>query len=187
VIFRVIQLLWLLLMVYWIAGATRSKPTRRTEWRAWSWIRLALTVFIFASLFSPAARIGWLAQRFVPQTFALAVTGLILTALGIGLAAWARYTLGRNWSAAVALKQSHELVSTGPYARIRHPIYSGVLLGLVGTALAIGEWRALLAVVVLAASWLVKARKEEALLAEEFGEAFAVHRSRTGMFLPRLR
>jgi protein-S-isoprenylcysteine O-methyltransferase Ste14 len=104
----------------------------------------------------------------------------------VGLAAWARYVLGRNWSASITLKESHELIRTGPYSRIRHPIYSGVILGLLGTALAIGERGALVAVGVLFASYFIKARSEESLLAREFGPAFQDHLSRTGMFLPRL-
>lgn len=174
-------------MAYWFVGALSAKPAKRTEGRASPLLRTSLTIFTFAFLFSPALRGGWLARRFVPQNPALAILGAILTALGVGLAAWARFALGRNWSAAVTLKHSHELIRAGPYARIRHPIYSGVVLGLFGTALVIGEWRALVALAVLFASWLIKARKEEALLASEFGPAFQEHRCQTGMFLPRFR
>ncbi len=153
----------------------------------WPVLRTGLTIFVFVFLFSPRVRVGWLGQRFVPPSRLVADIGVALTALGIGLAMWARYVLGRNWSAAVELKHSHELIRAGPYARIRHPIYSGVILALFGTALVVGEWRGLLAVTVLALSWFVKARKEEALLSAEFGPAFEEHRSRTGMFLPHFR
>ena len=181
-----IQSLWLALLAYWLISALQIKRAKQIERPASRFLRMALTVFVFAFLFSPSARINWLGKRFIPQSEAIAVIGAIITALGVALAIWARSTLGKNWSAAVTLKESHELIRSGPYARIRHPIYSGVILGLLGTALAIGEWRALIAVAVLFASYFIKSRKEEALLAREFGPAFQDHRSRTGMFFPRL-
>jgi protein-S-isoprenylcysteine O-methyltransferase Ste14 len=181
-----IQFLWLALLAYWLISAVRVKPAVQIEGPASRLLRVTLTIFIFAFLFGPWTRIGWLGRRFVPASEGLASIGLAVTALGVGLAAWARYTLGGNWSAAITLKAAHELICAGPYSRIRHPIYSGILLGLLGTALAIGEWRALLAVALLFLSYLSKAHKEEALLAREFGPAFSAHRSRTGMFLPRL-
>jgi protein-S-isoprenylcysteine O-methyltransferase Ste14 len=187
VILRAVQLLWSLLLAYWMFAAWKAKPARQRESAVASLLRTALTVFVFVFLFSPIAQNTWLARRFLPRSQVLSVLGLALTAVGIGLAIWARYVLGRNWSAAITLKHSHELIRTGPYTRIRHPIYSGVILALIGTALVIGEWRALVAVVVLFVSWLAKARKEESLLAREFGAAFEEHRLHTGMFLPRLR
>jgi protein-S-isoprenylcysteine O-methyltransferase Ste14 len=182
----VIQSLWLALLAYWLISALRIKRAKQIEGSASRYLRMSLTVLVFVFLFSPSARIGWLGKRFVPRSEAIAVIGAVVTALGVGLAVWARRTLGQNWSAAVTLKESHELIRSGPYARIRHPIYSGVILGLLGTALAIGEWRALVGAAVLFASYFIKSRKEENLLAHEFGPAFQEHRSRTGMFLPRL-
>lgn len=186
-ILRAIQLLWIGLLLYWLIAALNFEPAQRTEERRWALLRAALTIFVFVFMFSPALRTGWLGKRFVTGSVLVSSIGLVTTAAGVGLAVWARWVLGRNWSAAVSLKQSHVLIRSGPYARIRHPIYSGVVLGLVGTALAIGEWRALVAVSSLFLSWLLKSRKEEALLASAFGPAFIEHRSQTGMFLPRFR
>jgi len=185
VILPAVKFLWLVLLAYWLFGALKAKPARQRESTAASLLRTALTVSVFLFLFSPVARAGWFGARFIPRSGATSLSGLVLTAAGVALAIWSRYVLGQNWSAAVTLKHSHELIRKGPYARIRHPIYSGVILGLIGTALVIGEWRALLAVAALSLSWLVKARKEEKLLAREFGEAFEEHRAHTGMFWPR--
>jgi protein-S-isoprenylcysteine O-methyltransferase Ste14 len=181
-----IQFLWLALLLFWLVTGVRIKPAKQMERGGSRLTRMALTIFVFVFLLSHWGRIGWLAERFVPHSEAIAMLGALLTALGVGLAGWARYRLGTNWSSAVALKKGHELICAGPYARIRHPIYSGVLLGLLGTALAIGEWRGLVAFGVVFTSYFIKARKEEALLAREFGPAFDNHSSRTGMFLPRL-
>ncbi|MGD0964331.1 MAG: isoprenylcysteine carboxylmethyltransferase family protein [Candidatus Acidiferrales bacterium] len=185
VIRYIIQGLWLALLAYWLIGALRIKPAKQIEAPASRFSRMTLTILVFAFLLSPRGRFGWLGERFIPRSELAAVSGAIATAMGVGLAAWARYALGSNWSAAITLKESHELIRGGPYARIRHPIYSGVLLGLLGTALAMGEWRALVAVAVMFASYLAKAHREDSVLACEFGAAFQEHLRRTGTFLPR--
>jgi protein-S-isoprenylcysteine O-methyltransferase Ste14 len=108
-----------------------------------------------------------------------------LTAAGVGVAIWARWHLGANWSGVVTLKEGHELIRTGPYRSIRHPIYTGILLAILGTALAIGEVRGLVALAIAWGSFYFKARREESFLAQEFGPRFAEHQQHTGMFLPR--
>ena len=112
--------------------------------------------------------------------------GVLLTATGIAVAFWARWHLGTNWSGVITLKEGHELIRTGPYSSIRHPIYTGILLALLGTAITFGEVRALLAVAIAWLSFYVKARREESFLSQEFGPGFAEHKQHTGMFLPRL-
>jgi protein-S-isoprenylcysteine O-methyltransferase Ste14 len=98
---------------------------------------------------------------------------------------WARYCLGDNWSAAVSIREDHELVRRGPYRAMRHPIYSGILLGMLGTVIVVGEVRGILGLVIVYAGFYGKARKEDAWLTREFGEKFASHVKHTGMFLPR--
>jgi protein-S-isoprenylcysteine O-methyltransferase Ste14 len=112
--------------------------------------------------------------------------GVALTCAGVGLAIWARRTLGRNWSDKVVLKVGHELIRSGPYGYLRHPIYSGVLLAVAGSALTIGEWRCVAAFALLGTNYYIKATREEKILAANFGEAFAEHKRRTGFFLPGL-
>jgi len=111
--------------------------------------------------------------------------GALATAAGVAFAIWARRHIGRNWSGQITIRQEHELIRTGPYARIRHPSYTGLLLALAGTAIAIGEYRAIVAFAVIAIGFVVKAKREESLLTKEFGQAFDEHRQQTGFFLPR--
>ena len=103
----------------------------------------------------------------------------------MAIAFWARWHLGANWSGVVTLKEGHELIRTGPYRNIRHPIYTGILLALFGTVVATGEVRGLLAVAIAWLSFYWKARREESFLSLEFGEKFAAHAKQTGMFLPK--
>ena len=98
-----------------------------------------------------------------------------------------RGQISRRRLAMPRLKLDHQLIQTGPYALIRHPIYSGIMLALLGTALYLGQYRALLGLALFVAGLWWKARREEALLVTQFGDDYQRHRRRTGMFLPRLR
>jgi len=141
----------------------------------------------YALLFSERARIDGLGDSLVPRSSASAILGVVLTWLGIALAIWARYHLGQYWSARVTIKEDHQLIRSGPYAQLRHPIYSGILLATIGTALTIGEWGCLLGIVLVLTGFSLKAMKEENMLAEQFGGAFEEHRKHTGFLIPRFR
>ena len=94
--------------------------------------------------------------------------------------------LGRNWSATVTVKQDHELIRTGPYTSVRHPIYTGVLFGFIGTALAVGQWRGVLAVAIVFVAFWRKLRIEERWMNETFGEQYRQYRARTRALIPFL-
>ena len=180
-----IDALWLLFGVFWLASATRLlKSPAAVIWlqRFGYVLPLALGFYLLSQ---PQAHYGWLGNRIVPPGPLAAWIGVLLTGAGIGVAFWARWHLGTNWSGVVTLKEGHELVRTGPYRSIRHPIYTGILLALFGTAVNFGEVRALLAVAIAWLSFYIKARREESFLSQEFGPGFAEHKSHTGMFLPR--
>jgi protein-S-isoprenylcysteine O-methyltransferase Ste14 len=113
-------------------------------------------------------------------------TGVLLTAAGVAIAFWARWHLGANWSGVVTLKEGHELIRSGPYRAIRHPIYTGILLALLGTVVTAGEAHGLLAFAIAWISFYAKARREESYLTQEFGEKFGAHAKQTGMFLPKI-
>ncbi len=137
-------------------------------------------------LFSDDAEIGILGQRIFPRTYALGVAGVALTWAGITLALWARWHLGQYWSARITLKEDHQLIRTGPYKYFRNPIYSGLILASIGGALAIDRWRCLVGVILITLGYWIKARKEEAMLSVQFGEAFQEHCRHTGFLFPKL-
>ena len=180
----VIGVLWSLWGVYWVISAIGRAPARRRESPLSRMAHVAVTGTAFYLLAS--GRWPALSARFLPRNPVFDWLGVLLTFAGVAVSVWARQALGRNWSADVTIRQDHTLVRSGPYASVRHPIYTGILLSLLGTAIAIGEWRALVALGVVAVGFTFKARKEERFLAEEFGPVFEEHRKRTGFLLPRL-
>ena len=177
---------WSVLGLYWLGSALRTKKTAIDEHPGLRLFRLWILCITLMLVLTDRFRIGPLAGRFVPNSEWVAWFGVTLTGVGVGLAIWARWNLGRNWSDKVVLKVDHELIRSGPYAYLRHPIYTGVLLAIAGTALAIGEWRGVLALVVMSTNYFVKARREERVLAGQFGEEFKEYRKHAGFLLPRL-
>jgi protein-S-isoprenylcysteine O-methyltransferase Ste14 len=178
---------WIFFGAYWAAGALKTRRTVSQESLASRCGFLFLEVFGFVLLFSELAGIGVLSRLVVHRTYALAVAGVALTWIGLALALWARWHLGQYWSASVTLKENHKLIRTGPYAHLRHPIYSGIDLAAVGGALAIDKWRCVAGVSLIVLGHWMKARKEEALLAAQFGEAFKEHCRHTGFLFPKFK
>jgi protein-S-isoprenylcysteine O-methyltransferase Ste14 len=176
---------WLIFGIYWFLSGIRTKAAKTRELSAWRFLRLFILAATFSLLFGKWTRIGFLGWRFVPVKPFIFETGLVLALAGISLALWARLHLGKNWSDKVILKVDHELIRSGPYAYFRHPIYSGVLLGILGTGLVVGEWRCVLAFCILLANYSIKAKREDHILAAQFGDAFQEHKRQAGFLLPR--
>lgn len=181
---KCIEYLWLLFAVVWLISALKRKPTKQRESVAQRLTYLLPIFLTWLILNGSVLGTGWLPLHFLPYAYGVAWSGVLLTALGIAFAFWARFHLGTNWSGVVTIKENHELIRTGPYRRIRHPIYSGILLAVAGTAVAMNQLRALLALAIIWISFYIKARREESLLASEFGAKFHEHRQHTGMFFP---
>jgi len=178
--------LWTLLAAVWLLMWFTSKQAKKLETpleRLQHVIPMGIGLWL---MFGKAKDWGWLNRRLLPQVPAVWMTGLVITALGIGIAIYARLSLGSNWSGKVTLKAGHELIRNGLYSRIRHPIYSGILAAMFGTALVRGHLRGWIGSGIVLASFYVKARREERFLQQEFGEAFDSHMRQTGMFLPKL-
>jgi protein-S-isoprenylcysteine O-methyltransferase Ste14 len=177
---------WIVFLVYWFISAQKLKSIKKREPWNERIVYMAFMVASYVLMFNDALSVGWLGRRFVPVSPELGAAGAAITFAGIGLAIWARWHLGQNWSATVTVKEGHELIRSGPYGRIRHPIYTGMLVAFAGTALALGEYRGLLALGITIVGFFAKARKEERYLVQEFGPRFEEHIRKTGMFLPKV-
>jgi len=177
--------LWSTLLVVWLVLWVRMKRAKKLE-TPWEMLEHALPVVLgFWLLFGSLENWGWLDYRPLPDVPATWLIGLALTAFGVALSIWARLTLGANWSGVVTLKKDHELIRRGLYRSIRHPIYTGNLVAMIGTALVKGHLRGWLGFAVILATFYFKARREERFLRQEFGPGFEEHMRNTGMFLPK--
>ncbi|HEX7342257.1 MAG TPA: isoprenylcysteine carboxylmethyltransferase family protein [Rhodanobacteraceae bacterium] len=182
----IVGVIWLVWGAYWFVSARGVKAAARTDGygAAWLMYRAPLVIGFLLLFISHSRWLPWLWQRWLPVDLGWSVLGLVLVLAGLAFATWARVTLGRNWSATVQLKQDHELIVVGPYRLARHPIYTGMLLGVLGTAVTIGEWRGLLALVFVAVSLWIKLRHEEAWMRECFGETYVAYQRRVKALIP---
>lgn len=183
---------WLMFAVVWTVGAFGAKQSRRPIPQGKQWAFVALVAIGGGLIVSRLP--GWtnaggptsIAVRIWPFDSGVAVAAIILSYLGLAVAVWARACLGRNWSAIPELKQGHELVTRGPYAFVRHPIYTGLLLMFAGIAVQWATVAGFLLLFVVVVGVHLKLTREETLLASEFPDQWPAYRARTKRVVPLL-
>ncbi len=177
---------WILFYVYWQIKAIHTKTTQRLEPVASRILRVCIFAIAIVLLVTTRIPRPWLYLQLWPVGLLPFWLGAGVTIAGLLLAVWARVYLGRNWSRSVTIKQDHELITTGPYAVVRHPIYTGILAGLLGTAIALSEVRGFIALVLFFIAFWIKLRMEEQWMRSQFGEAYATYAHRTAGLVPYL-
>jgi len=177
---------WLVWLIIWFVFARNVKATVRRQAALPRLLDLALLLCAGALLWPEAIVIPALAQHFLPgaEWPYWAALGAVLLLVGLLFSVWARVYLGRNWSGVVTVKADHELVTRGPYGLVRHPIYSGLTLGFLGTALAIEQWRGVLAVVLALIAFIQRIIVEERFMREQFGAAYDAYAERVRALVP---
>jgi protein-S-isoprenylcysteine O-methyltransferase Ste14 len=162
------------------------KVTARRQAKLPRVMNLTLIYGAAVLLAGPFVSVAWLSDRVIPVTLwrEYCAVGAGLTLLGVLLMIWARIHLGRNWSSVAAVKVDHELVTDGPYRWMRHPIYSGLLLAFIGTALATGQWRGVLAVALALVAFLKRIVIEDRFMREEFGAVYVSYAQRVRALVP---
>ena len=176
--------MWLSWTAYWLAAARDVKATAWREpfvSRLLHIVPLALAVVLLVPSRSPVAALG---KRFLSVGTSPFWLGAVLTLSGLLFTVWARVHLGTNWSGTVQVKQDHELVTSGPYRFVRHPIYSGLLVAFIGSGLARAEWRGVLAAVLVFWALWRKLRVEEQRMRAQFGTAYEKYAARTAALIP---
>ena len=174
---------WIVAGIIWLAMAFTTKRAMRRQPPVSRLLQIGVLVAAFY-LLSRASRSGALAGRFLPVSADVAYLGFALTLAGILFAVWARFFLGSNWSGTPMIKQGHELIRSGPYAIVRHPIYTGFLLAILGTVIYIGEMRGLVAFALAITGLKWKSLTEESLMQEQFGTQYADYKRHVKALVP---
>jgi protein-S-isoprenylcysteine O-methyltransferase Ste14 len=180
---KIINGCWILFAVIWMVAALWTKQSvyqqRRALWR----YSLPLIVGVYL-IFKGSRFSDPLGLRVIPSADAIAWTGVVLCIGGLAFCVWARFTLGRNWSGVVTFKGGHELITRGPYAIVRHPIYTGILIMLVGTIIVLGRVAGIIGLPLVFWSFWIKLRYEEQLMLEKFPDQYAAYQQRTRRIIP---
>ncbi|MBV8159595.1 MAG: isoprenylcysteine carboxylmethyltransferase family protein [Acidimicrobiia bacterium] len=179
VVATIILIGWGVFWISWLAAAVGVKRGR-IRWGRQAGIRVVLVLVVLVLV---------RAKPFKGQTITtdpwLESIGLTVFVSGLAVAVWARLSLGRNWGSPMSEKVDAELVTTGPYRSVRHPIYSGIILALVGTAVAV-SWYWLTAVALAGTYFVFSAVMEERYLAARFPETYPAYKRTTRMLIPFL-
>ena len=174
-------LLWIAFQIYWSLAAANSAPTVRSETASSRAVHQKLMLLSLLLLFAPLPFLDW---RVLPAGAIWVLLGLALQLGSFWLAISARRALGRNWSGAITEKEDHELIRSGPYRFVRHPIYSAMLGMVAGTALVSGDAHALLGAVIMTGAYIRKIPLEEQNLAQVFGPRYEEYRRTTRGLIP---
>ncbi|MBN9346662.1 MAG: isoprenylcysteine carboxylmethyltransferase family protein [Devosia sp.] len=174
--------LWPAWALSWVVAArwaspVAARPRAQQEWGYWALVA-AGAVLMAANFWTGTGRMEWLPFGTTEQIlFVLAVAGL-------GVTWWARLHLGVLWSGRVTRKEHHRIIKTGPYAIVRHPIYAGISLALIATALLRPGWAGLVGAALIIASFVIKYRLEERFLMQELGPEYAHYRKEVAALVP---
>jgi protein-S-isoprenylcysteine O-methyltransferase Ste14 len=161
--------IWCAWALFWLVSAFGTKRTARRE--PYGPRLLYILIGVVGAVLIASRGLPWsplMNLRLWPRSWISYWTGLVVLLVGVAFAVWARVHLGRNWSGTVTVKEDHELIRTGPYRYVRHAIYTGLIAGLIGTAICSGTLRAALGVAIISAALFVKSRTEERFMRETF-------------------
>jgi protein-S-isoprenylcysteine O-methyltransferase Ste14 len=181
----IIAILWVVFWVYWLASAFTAKRSVLPKgfWRRQIALRVVIIAVVIILVKEDKARFVFLHDLMFAPNPALDYAGVVLTALGMAFALWARLTIGRNWGMPMSVREEPELVDSGPYRYVRHPIYSGILLALLGT-MPIADTFWIVVFVVCAVYFVYAALQEEKLMTRQFPEQYPEYRKHTKMLIP---
>jgi protein-S-isoprenylcysteine O-methyltransferase Ste14 len=174
----IIGLLWLAFWIVWVVSARSKKKVlerKKSEPHYWL-ILLVIVVTVFSQMFNFRPGVLWRGPL-------ASDIGIVLCFVGLAFAVWARFHLGRNWNKEPSIQENHELVTSGPYRFVRHPIYTGIILALVGSAVALGPiW--LIIFFVLTFVFVTRIRTEEGFMMRLFPDQYSEYKKRTKALIP---
>jgi len=183
-----LKVTWLFVLTYWVLSGLSTKKVKSQETFFKRLIQYWLPLIIAVLLLGPGEWYGhsWLRENYIEHTNMVGTIGLSISIFGAIIACTSRYTLGKNWSLSVQRKENHQLIHDGIYKIVRHPIYTGLLLLFIGNAIIVGDYRAIIAVLIVFVSLWLKLKKEEKLLIETFGIEYKEYKNQTKALIPYL-
>ena len=181
---QIISFCWILFSVIWLVAAFWTKQSVYQQ-RGRHLLRYTIPLLVGAYLIFKGRRLSDpLGSRVIPHVDAVAWVGVALCIAGLAFCVWARFTLGRNWSGVVTFKGGHELITEGPYAIERHPIYTGLLTMIVATVIVLGHVAGVIALPLVFWGLWIKLRFEEKLMLEKFPDEYAAYQQRVRRLIP---
>ena len=175
---------WCILFAYWFINAQKVKTAVQKQSRLSRYLYLFLFFSGWFIIYSPYCAIGILGYQLIPANTLTGITGGTICVGGVAFAIWARKTLGDNWSGDVTLKKEHELVQSGPYRFVRHPIYTGFEIGLLGVAITVGQLKGLVGLSLAFACHYYKTTMEEKIMYQQFGHKYAIYAKQVKRLVP---
>lgn len=176
--------MWLAIGLVWLIGAFTAKRVARRQTSASRLAQFLLGLVAYFIGFARPFAFPPLTDFISPGGATAGYAGVAIASLGIAYAIWARIQLGGNWSGTVTVKENHTLMTGGPYAFTRHPIYSGMLLGMIGTAITYRELRVWIALLLVFVMFSSKIHTEEQFMTEQFGQQYADYRRKVRALIP---
>jgi protein-S-isoprenylcysteine O-methyltransferase Ste14 len=173
---------WLIFVVIWFLSSFNTKAYAKRNFQSWS-VRFVIIVIILVLFDSPGSR-EYIVATAHAVPLGLQWLGVFFVVCGIGITIWARVYLGRNWGMPMSLKQDAELVTSGPYAYVRHPIYTGWMLAALGSTLVTIWWG--IPFIFFFIYFVYSAKAEEKIMLDEFGDKYADYMKRSNMLIPFL-
>jgi protein-S-isoprenylcysteine O-methyltransferase Ste14 len=177
---------WIGTLIVWVVSSFSNKRWVRRQGLQYRAVQIFLGVVAALAIWGGGPLKRLVGPQVIPHGAYTPGTALALTLTGLSFALWARFILGKNWSATVTLKEHHELIRTGPYAIVRHPIYSGFLLALVGAVLARGTVASIAGLILVMIVVRMKLQIEEEFLAEQFGSQYRIYCDRVRALVPSI-
>lgn len=181
-----LHITWFIVMTYWVISGIRVKKIKSQESLFKRFIQYWFPLIVASLLLGPGEWFGnsLIRENFVSHSDLVGFMGLIICIVGAFVACWSRYLLGKNWSLSIQEKENHELIQKGMYKILRHPIYTGLLMLFIGNAIIVGDYRGIIAVVIVFISFWFKLIKEEKLLTKTFGNQYIEYKNGTKAIIP---
>lgn len=183
-LFTIGTIIWVATGLYWIVAAMNIKAARRKEDIRFRVFYMLFWVVPFALTFFRFIPGAWLYTRLFPKDNIMEIVAFTGMIVSLGFMIWSRVTLGRNWSGRIAIKEDHQLITSGPYSLVRHPMYTGFIFAFFFSVILLGEMRGLIAFVILLTGILLKLRLEEKFVREVFGERYIIYARQVKRLIP---